>query len=155
VSGDDDSKFLPEGRRVFGSFIKGADKKSQKRKRKRSIRQEDRIAEEIGGRRVPGSGNKASGMQVGGGAHGTRGSSGDVNSRDFKVEAKYTDKKSYRIDEKTVLKAFFEAETEGKDWLLQVDIHGFDSVGPSRFAILDWDVFVELLSRARGDDESS
>jgi len=145
--GDDDS-YIPEEGREFGSLLKGQDRKAQKRKRRRSIKQEDRVAKEVGGHRVPGSGNAA---RLPG--HNTRGRTGDVSVREFKIEAKYTDKKSFRITEDVVLKAFAEAEMEGKDWLLQVDIYGFDTTAPNKLAVLDWEVFLELLRRARGEDE--
>jgi len=145
--GEDDDSLLPEEPHEFRSLLKGQDRKTQKRKRRRSIKQEDRIAKEVGGRRVPGSGNAA--VLKG---HNTRGKTGDVTTKEFKIEAKYTDKKSFRITEDVILKAFVEASTEGMDWLLQVDIYGFDTSAPNKLAVLDWEVFLELLRRSRGED---
>ena len=143
----DDESYIPEDGHEFGSLLKGQDRKTQKRKRRRSIKQEDRIAKEVGGRRVPGSGNAA--VLKG---HNTRGKTGDVTTKEFKIEAKYTDNKSFRITEDVILKAFVEASTEGMDWLLQVDIYGFDTSAPNKLAVLDWEVFLELLRRSRGEE---
>lgn len=119
------------------------DPKKFKRQKRRSKKQEKRIAKEMSGRRSATSG-ATKGMKSG---YSPRGTTGDVTSeeRGFKVEAKYTDKKSFRIDEKTVVKTMLEAEAEDLDWVLQVDIHGFDSdLPPNRFAVLDWETFLRL-----------
>ena len=73
-AGDNGEASLPSGRREGRSVIPGIGKNAQRRQRRRSMKQEDRIASEIGGRRVPGSGAVRSK------AHNTRGSSGDVDS---------------------------------------------------------------------------
>jgi hypothetical protein len=114
-----------------------------KRQKRRSKNQEQRIAGEVGGKRSSTSGAQR-GMKSG---YSPNGTSGDVTSteRGFKVEAKYTDKQTFRIDEETVVKVMLEADSEDLDWVLQVDINGFkSSSSPKSFAVIDWDTFLRL-----------
>ena len=110
-----------------------------KKQKSKSKRQESSIAEEMSGRRSPSSGAvRKRGYSV-------KGTPGDVTSREagFRVEAKYTDNKSFRITEDVVAKTISEANQAGLDWVLQVDIYGFSMRSlPERFAILDWDTFL-------------
>jgi hypothetical protein len=117
-----------------------------KRQKRRSKEQEQRIAKQTDGKRSSTSG-AVKGTRSG---YSPTGISGDVTAseRGFKVEAKYTDKKSYRIDEETVVKVMLEAEDDGLDWVIQVDIHGFDSSSsPKSFAVLDWDTFLRITEQ--------
>ncbi len=101
-------------------------------RRKRSKKQEEKIAQEMGGQVVPGSGAIA-------------GMKSDVVAErlGFRVEDKYTDNKSYSMTRNVIDKIRREALSSGENWLLQVDLHGG---GPTRrLAVLDYEVFLTLM----------
>jgi len=101
-------------------------------RRKRSRKQEEKIAQEMGGKVVPGSGSIA-------------GMKSDVVAErlGFRVEAKYTDNKSYSVTRTVIDKIRREALSSGENWLLQVDLHGG---GPTRrLAVMDYEVFLTFM----------
>ena len=45
-----------------------------------------------------------------------------------------------------------EAEQDGLDWVIQVDIHGFkSSSAPNSFALIDWNTFLRLTKDGNSD----
>lgn len=77
------------------------DKKKRQKIRKRSIKQENQVAEEVGGRRQPMSGA---------GYH-----KGDVKSELRLIEIKFTDKNSYVLKREVLEKVFYEAVYENRE----------------------------------------
>lgn len=75
---------------------------------KRAAKQEERIAKKFGGVRVSGSG---SGRWK-----------GDVDTRDFKIEAKYTDKHKFPLSDALISKIKSEAFSEGKSWAVNLKL---------------------------------
>ncbi len=101
------------------------------RRRARSIQQETRIAVQIGGRRVPGSGALP-------------GSPGDVVQRpemdgqSLLIEAKFTDAAQYTLKAETWRKVQGEAILARRIPVMQVRIGGLE------LAVLGWDEFLEM-----------
>jgi VCBS repeat-containing protein len=122
-------------------FVSGGSKKDRaKRKKKQSTRQEDRMGNRKGGRRVPYSGGKSM--------------KGDSQWAGFLFEHKRTKHKSIRIGQKVIEKIFLESIDEGMDWAIQVDVDGIDDAYmPHRFVILTEEKFVELAEAAGRVDE--
>jgi len=107
-----------------------------KTRRRKSIKQEDRLAEDLGGHRVIMSG---AGYEK-----------GDVKGSGYCFEAKRTDRKSYSITEKVVSKAYEEAVSTGMKFAMSVEIGGFsDPSVPNDFIILDRRDFNEMLRLAK------
>ncbi|MCA8939384.1 MAG: hypothetical protein KDB07_06240 [Planctomycetes bacterium] len=100
--------------------------------KKRSKRQEQGIANDLGGRVRPGSGSIAS-------------MKGDVIAGDLLVEAKFTDKRSFTLSRQVIEKIRREALLGGHDqWALQIDFQ--DGHKPiRRVAVIDYDFFLQLL----------
>lgn len=82
-------------------------------------KQEDRIAKQVGGS-----------VNAGSGAFDRK---GDVRSRFFSIEAKWTGKKSYILKAETLEKILGEALAEGRSPLLQIELNG------RCYAISEWD----------------
>lgn len=99
---------------------------------KRSMLQERRIAEDVGGREQPGSGSSWS-------------AKGDVRKMgELRVEAKTTSAKTFILKLRDILKIRDEALSGGmEDWAMQVEFQG--ELGRNRkVAVIDWDRFLEL-----------
>lgn len=77
------------------------DKKKRQKIRKKSIKQENQVAKEVGGRRQPMSGA---------GYH-----KGDVKSKLRLIEIKFTDKNSYALKREVLEKIFYEAVYEERE----------------------------------------
>jgi len=97
--------------------------------------QEDRIAEAVGGKRVPGSGA-------------SQYAKGDVSEDDFLIECKLTEAGSLRVTQKWLEKITAEAEAQDKMPALAIEIQG----GERRLAERDWiaiprSVFTRLLDK--------
>ena len=111
-----------------------------KSNRKKSRAQEEKIAAEMGGRVQPGSGNQPLFK------------SDVVNTMfNFRVEAKTTGKKTYRIDKSTIEKIRREALLAGENWLLQID---FEQKPARRCAVLDYDVLLMILEEVHGGQKT-
>lgn len=110
-----------------------------KKRRRKSMKQEDRLAKELGGRRQAASGALP-------------GRRGDVDVPELLIECKRTDKKSIRIEIEYLRKITEEASGTGKVPALSIEIGD-----PPRFVSRDW-VLVpsgflkDLLEAARGTD---
>lgn len=125
----------------------GGSKKARDKVR-RSTAHEHRVAEKVGGWRNPGSGNQRGDKWASGDRR------GDVRCPDLIIEAKRTEKKSYRITEEVISKAWAEALNEGKDWALAIEIQGFErKVVPSKLILIDEDTYARLLELARKAEE--
>ena len=105
--------------------------------RERSDRHEKKIARDYGGRQKSGSGASPY-------------SKGDVvlPKANILVEAKTTDKASYRLEIETLAKISREAIGEGRDPAMEIEILGGDSVCERRWIVLPSSVFRRML----GDD---
>lgn len=125
--------------------VAGLDANTPKRRRRKSMAQEDSLAEAVGGHRVIMSG---AGYEK-----------GDVKGAGFAFEAKRTDKKSYSITERVVTKAFEEAMLERRKFGMSIQIGGFQNPSiPNTFVVLTQDDFQELvrlaeLGKVKEDDE--
>jgi len=99
--------------------------------KRRSVLQERKLAESIGGRVQPGSGAPAFWK------------SDAVAQLSIRAEAKTTSKKQFTLTKAVLDKIRNEALTGGQeDWALQVEFQG--QFKHSRFAVIDWDQY-ELL----------
>lgn len=94
--------------------------------RKDSMRQEENIAADLGGRRVPASGALP-------------GLPGDVKSAEWLVEAKCTQAQQYTLTLATLYKVRREAASVGRKWAMQVMMSG------EPVAIIPWAEFIRLL----------
>lgn len=105
--------------------------------KQRSRKQEERIAREMGGKVTPGSGSVAT-------------AKGDVARTrwGFRVEAKYTDAKSFRLTKDVLEKIRREALSRGENWMIQLD---FTRKPARRVAVLDYEVLLGLLEELDGD----
>ena len=99
-----------------------------------SRKQEERIAKEFGGGRVPGSG-----------AFWHR--KGDVRTKHFLMELKRTDASSYRITKNVWLKIRKEALLEGKMPVMILDIQDLELVVLSKEEFLG---FIDALTKSQG-----
>lgn len=103
--------------------------------RRKSVLQERRIAEDIGGRVQPGSGAPAFYK------------SDAVAGLDLRVEAKTTSKESYTLTTAVIDKIRNEALSGGQeDWAMQIEFQGRFS--HKRVAVIDWDRFLDLKTRS-------
>lgn len=102
--------------------------------KKNSNKQEKRIAKELGGRRIPGSGSRWD-------------SKGDVKTKKFLVEAKTTTHKSFSVSSDILAKVELEAVGTGRTPVVSVELTG-GSV-PKRYAVLSWEDFLALT----GEDD--
>lgn len=93
---------MPKGRLLDPS-------RSAKVKLRKSKKQEERTATQVGGRVVPGSGNQWH-------------SKSDVSSDKWLIENKRTDKKSYALKVEELALAKVRAAREGKKPMMQVDL---------------------------------
>ena len=94
--------------------------------KKRSLKQERKVASELGGYRRAGSGNQA-------------GYPGDVVLSRVLVECKTTEKDSFRVTSGVLEKIKQEAVTVGKDYALVLEFAGKSVV------VIDFEFFKELL----------
>lgn len=101
-----------------------------------SKKQESRIASDIGGKTLPGSG--ASDFYK-----------GDVRKKgELLVEAKTTSKESYSLRLDTIDKVRAEAAQNGEDWAMQIEFQG--QQGQNRkVAVIDWYRYLELEELAK------
>lgn len=103
---------------------------------KDSKKQETKIARDIGGSTVPGSGCFACFPH-------------DVTSDMFLVEAKYTDAKSYSLKQQSWKELLKNSIKGGK---LPVFVIDFRMYGGDRLAVIRWEEFMDYLNRLREDD---
>lgn len=101
------------------------------RNRKRSQKQEKRVAEDIGGKV-----QKASGA--------TDFAKGDVKGDNLLIEAKTTGQRSYRVDAAEIIKIQAEAlARSASDWAMQIEFQG--QFGMNRkVAVIDWESYLDL-----------
>lgn len=101
------------------------------RNKKKSQKQEKRIAEDLGG-----NVQKASGA--------TDFAKGDVRADNLLVEAKTTGQKSYRVDRDEITKIQAEALERGaSDWAMQIEFQG--QFGQNKkVAVIDWLTYMQL-----------
>ena len=92
--------------------------------------QEKNLASDFSGKRVKGSGNKWY-------------SPGDIKSPDFLIEAKQTDKPSYSLNRKKLIKLFEEALFSYRTPLMAINIQGDD------FILMWKQDFDKLLSKKK------
>lgn len=99
--------------------------------KRRSVLQERRIAEDIGGRVQPGSGAPAF-------------YKGDaLKPGDLRVEAKTTSKRQYTLTTAVLDKIRNEALNGGEeDWAMQIEFQG--QFTNKKVAVIDWGRFIEL-----------
>lgn len=167
IPGEEPIQRKPKGSgKKFGSTLP-SNKKGRRSKliRNRSIAQEERLADKLGGYRVPGSG------ALRGGAH-ENDLTGDVNvyiqglttvgnlmSNGFKIEAKSTKKSSFSISKKLIEKTHEEAVADGMNMALAIELLGLqDEQLPDKYVVLTEDCFAKLLElaiQADQDDEES
>jgi hypothetical protein len=106
------------------------------RGKRRSVLQERRIAEDIGGRVQPGSGAPAFYK------------SDAVAGLDLRVEAKTTSKASYSLTTSVLDKIRNEALSGGQeDWAMQIEFQG--QFTHKRVAVIDWDRFLDLMKTSK------
>lgn len=106
------------------------------RGKRMSVRQERRIADDIGGRVQPGSGAPAFYK------------SDAVAGLDLRVEAKTTSKQSYSLTTSVIDKIRAEALSGGQeDWAMQIEFQG--QFAHKRVAVIDWDRFLDLLKTSK------
>lgn len=82
------------------------DKRKRQKIKRKSIKQETQVAKKTGGRRQPMSGA---------GYH-----KGDVKTKLYLIEIKFTDKNSYALNKNTMKKIFYEATCEDRIPYLQI-----------------------------------
>jgi hypothetical protein len=101
------------------------------RNKKRSQKQEARIASDLGGKV-----QKASGA--------TDFAKGDVRAENLLIEAKTTGQKSYRVDVTEIVKIQAEALEKGaSDWAMQIEFQG--QFGHNKkVAVIDWESYLDL-----------
>lgn len=106
------------------------DGKSTKQRRKQSNKQEERLANLVGGRAQPGSGAKW-------------GAKGDVRAEDYLLECKFTDHESFSVSTKLWAEIKHKAmiAESGRKPALQLEI-GKDKL---RLVVLSEDDYLELL----------
>lgn len=120
----------------------GRRKQSASVKRRLSIQQEERLSARGGGRRVPGSGAF--------GGHLT----GDVQLKDWLIEAKRTEGDSYRITKEVVHKAYLEALLAKQRFALALEVYGMkDDLLPHRFVLMTEDDFFQLINKGVDDEQ--
>lgn len=162
IPGEEPIQRKPKGSgKKFGSTLP-SNKKGRRSKliRNRSISQEERLADKLGGYRVPGSG------ALRGGVH-ENDLTGDVNvytqglttvgslmSNGFKIEAKSTKKSSFSISKKLLQKTYDEAVADGMNMALAVELLGLQEEQlPDKYVVLTEDCFAQLLELALKADE--
>jgi len=122
------------------------DRKSNVRK---SRKQEQRLADTLGGRRVSGSGNKAAvksstGRSVGRKGHHKTNKPGDVMLADFLIDAKRTDAKSIRLEAEMFTKIQLEADSVGKDPALAIELQGLTPLTEKDWIVMPKSIFLRL-----------
>lgn len=90
-----------------------------------SVRQERRVAKQVGGRVQPGSGNQWS-------------AKGDVKTAEHLIECKTTDGKGYRLTVEVLRKIETEAAKAGRRPVLQVEFR----LERRRYAVIPWEEFL-------------
>lgn len=105
---------------------------------KQSQKQEKRIAKDVGGARVAGSGSKWY-------------AKGDVRSDGFLVEAKTTGNKSFPVTQKVLEKISLEAVKTGRIPVLAVEFTGGEK--REQFALLSWSDFLYLMENLKNGDQ--
>lgn len=93
--------------------------------------QEERVAEELTGRRVPASGSM-------------RHNKGDVVTQTFLIDAKQTKRGSYAISHKILSKLCAEAVGRRKKPALHLELEGA-APGQDQWVVLRWDDFLALI----------
>lgn len=107
-----------------------------KRDKKRSLRQERKLAEDIGGRTQPGSGNQSY-------------AKGDVRKKGkFRVEAKFTKSKSYNLTREVLSKISGEC-TGGEKPILHVDfVHPSTLRSENSYVVIPYEDWMELINES-------
>lgn len=138
----------PSGRRKNNAFdVDGGDRK------RKSIKQERRLAETLGGRVVSGSGNKSAvrssaGRTISRGGHHKTNNPGDVVLGDFLIDAKRTEAKSIRLDSEMFVKIQLEADSVGKEPALALELQGLSPMTEKDWIAMPKSVFIKLLGGA-------
>lgn len=128
---------------------KAFDEDSGTRKRK-SIKQERRLADTLGGKVVSGSGNKSAvksgvGRTVSKGGHHKTNRPGDVDLGDFLIDAKRTDAKSIRLEAEMFIKIQLEANSVGKEPALALEVQGLSPMTEKDWIAMPKSVFLKLI----------
>lgn len=97
--------------------------------------QEVRVSEDVGGRKVPMSGARA-------------GDKGDVETKEWLIDAKLTEKRSYALSTKAFRKINTEATAYGKIPALVVEFThaGLDGV-PTKWAVIPYREFLKIFKK--------
>lgn len=106
-------------------FDGGGQKTIQRRSLEKSRTQEADVAKKLDGKTVVGSGSKWYAKS-------------DVKTKEWLIECKRTDKKSYTLKKEEVEKAIVQAMLEGREMMFQVEI------GELKLALITLDKFIEL-----------
>lgn len=105
-----------------------------RRPQKQSRRGEKKTAEDIGGRRQPGSGNQWH-------------SKADVKSRETLVERKDTNRATYTLAHAELVKLKLQSIKEDRD---PVFLLAFNNLcGTSEYAVIPWQDYLDLKERAK------
>lgn len=99
--------------------------------------QEVRVSEDVGGRKVPMSGARA-------------GDKGDVETKQWLIDAKLTDKRSYSLSTKVFHKINTEATAYGKLPALVIEFTNRGFGVPSKWAVIPYSEFLRIF---RNDKE--
>lgn len=97
--------------------------------KKKSKKQEKRIAREVGGKQTPGSGSRWN-------------AKGDVKTSSLLIEAKTTTHRSFSVTSTILDKISEEAVLCGRTPVLSVEITS--GIRPKRYAVLAWEDFLAL-----------
>ena len=100
---------------------------AKQRQNKTARRREDRAAEDIGGRRVSGSGSQEA--------------KGDARNESWMVEDKHTTGKSYTLTRATLSKAIGQASKTGRNAVIRVGL-----ADGTELAVCLWSDFTEVIS---------
>jgi len=102
--------------------------------KKKSLKNEKRLSEEVGFRLTPGSGNRD-----------WPGMKGDGSHPEFMFELKETQKPSIRVSESVVAKLYREAGAVGKDPVLVLSAYGLTDPLPKDWVVIPVETFRKLL----------
>lgn len=110
--------------------------------RKKSKKQEKRVAGILGGSVIRGSGT---GHREGGTGLGDYGAKGDVRQDDLLVEAKRTDANSLRVEGYWLVKISSEAAASGKHPALSIELGGMPGLAEKDWVLIPASLLKKLL----------